>query len=141
MSKSLSSSLVEAARKALSEELKALCVEIGAAELSLLFPVGAELSFFASNNPRLMQEDAPRVPINASFTGVAFRTGQLVAVANASGQKQHYGAVDIATKERTREFAAIPVFDGEVLGVLTLVNRASVGPAPGAFHARRATPR
>ena len=80
-----------------------------------------------------MEADAPRVPINASFSGIAFRTGQSLAVADAAGQKQHFGAVDVATRERTREFAAIPIVEGEVLGVLTLVNRAGAGSASTPF--------
>jgi hypothetical protein len=125
MPESLLGRVVDAARIALADDLKALCHEIGAAESSILFPAGAgELRFFASNNPRLMQADAPRVPIGASFSGIAYRTGQSVAIADAAGQKQHFAAVDATTKERTREFAAIPIGEREVLGVLTLVNRA-----------------
>ena len=128
MAGSLVERLIDAAREALADELKRLCRDVGAAESSILIPAGAgELRFFASNNPGLMQADAPRVPINASFSGVAFRTGQTIAVADAAGQKQHFGAVDAATKERTREFAAIPIVGDEVLGVLTLMNRADAG--------------
>jgi hypothetical protein len=134
MTPSLIDRLIGAARSELARGLDGFCREIGAAESSILFPAGGgELTFFASNNPELMKPGAPRVPINASFSGIAFRTGQTVAVADAAGQKQHFGAVDSVTKARTREFAAIPIVEREVLGVLTLVNRASPGAAAAPF--------
>jgi hypothetical protein len=81
--------------------------------------------FFASTNAALMRPDAPSVPVNASFSGIAYRTGQTIAVADAAGQAQHYEAVDAVTKQRTHEFAAIPIMERGVLGVLTLFNRAN----------------
>src|ERR1700689_425173 len=110
MSPSLIDRLMNAAKAEFARGLDELCKEIGAAESSILVPAGdPELAFFASNNPALMTAQAPRVPINASFSGIAYRTGQTLAVADAAGQKQHFGAVDTVPRERTREFAAIPM--------------------------------
>jgi GAF domain-containing protein len=117
----------------LARALASLCEDVAAAESSILLPVDdAELGFFASTNPALMMPHAPRVPINASFSGIAFRTGQTIAVADAATQTTHFGAVDALTKSRTREFAAIPIADRAVAGILTLVNRV----APDPDHAR-----
>jgi hypothetical protein len=132
MSGAVMERLVHAARQELGRTLASLCAEIGAAESSILVPRDdSYLAFFASTNPALMQDGAPRVPISASFTGIAFRTSQTIAVADASSQSQHYKAVDELVATRTREFAAIPIATARVLGVLTLVNRAA--PATGPF--------
>jgi len=118
--------LLRATREELARTLEAFCREVGAAESSILLPVGdTELVFFASTNPALMQPGAPRVPIMASFSGIAFRTGQTVAVADAASQASHYKAVDDLVGSKTREFAAVPFADRVVLGVLTLMNRAT----------------
>jgi hypothetical protein len=133
MSEALTERLAEATRQELAKTLAGLCDDVGAAESSILFPANdADLVFFASTNPALMRADAPRVPINASFSGIAFRTGQTVAVADAAGQAAHFDAVDEMVKSRTREFAAIPISERSVLGILTLVNRT----APGAGSSR-----
>ena len=126
MDESLTERLVTATRRELALTLSALCAETGAAESSILLPADdTHLWFFASSNPALMRPDVPLVPINASFSGIAFRTGQTIAVADAASQAQHYKAIDERVASRTREFAAIPCSDHSVLGVLTLVNRAT----------------
>ncbi len=125
MSETLIVRLISAARLELARKLEDLCREIGAAESSVLLPAGdRELEFFASTNPGLLKPEVPRVPINASFSGIAYRTGQTLAIADAAGHAQHFEAVDAVTKERTHEFAAIPIAARETFGVLTLVNRA-----------------
>jgi GAF domain-containing protein len=125
MDEQLTERLATAARRELALTLSALCAEVGAAESSILLPADdTHLMFFASSNPALMQPDVPLVPINASFSGIAFRTGQTFAVADAASDKQHYKAIDERVASRTREFAAIPCAEHSVLGVLTLVNRA-----------------
>lgn len=132
MDQSLTERLVAATRQEISRALAALCAEVGAAESSILLPADdTDLVFFASTNPALMQPDTPRVPISASFSGIAYRTGQTIAVADAASQSQHFKAVDERVATRTREFAAIPCADRSVLGVLTLMNRAA--PATGPF--------
>ncbi len=116
--------LFDAGRQELGRSLTALCGEVGAAETSVLLPRGkGELWFFASSNPALLAEGAPAVPVNASFSGLAFRTGQTIAFADAAGQEAHNKAVDEHLGVRTREFAAIPIHGQAVVGVLTLVNR------------------
>ena len=116
--------LFDAAREELGRSLTALCGEVGAAETSVLLPRGkGELWFFASSNPALLAAGAPAVPVNASFSGLAFRTGQTIAFADAAGQEAHNKAVDEHLGMRTREFAAIPIHGQAVVGVLTLVNR------------------
>ena len=122
-----------AARQETALSLQSLCDEIGAAESSVLLPEGEHLRFFASTNPILPRPTTPRTPIGASFSGAAFRSGQTLAVADAAGKAQHFGAVDAATKTETHEFAAIPIVDREVLGVLTLVNRSSASGQPKPF--------
>jgi hypothetical protein len=122
-----------AVRDELGRSLGQLCASIGAAESSILMPAGdSALVFFASNNPVLMGPGAPAVPTDASFTGLAFRTGQTIAFADASGQEAHNKTVDEHVGFRTREFAAIPIQDQHVVGVLTLVNRPP-GAAPRPF--------
>ncbi len=124
MSDTLTDRIMQATRHEVAGTLAALCADVGAAKSSILVPAGdAELVFFASTNPALMQPGAPRVPINASFSGIAFRTGQTIAVADAAHQEAHFGAVDALVKSRTREFAAIPIAERSVIGILTLVNR------------------
>ena len=126
MDESLTERLMTATRQELARTLSALCAEVGAAESSILLPANdTDLLFFASSNPALMRPDVPLVPINASFSGIAFRTGQTIAVADAASQTQHYKAIDERVASRTREFAAIPCAERSVLGVLTLVNRAA----------------
>jgi hypothetical protein len=126
MQTALTERLVEAAKLELARTLAGLCREVDAAESSILLPQDdTDLVFFASSNPALMQPGAPLVPIMASFTGIAFRTGQTIAVADAASQASHYKAVDELVGSRTREFAAIPFGEPTVLGVLTLVNRPS----------------
>jgi hypothetical protein len=72
-----------------------------------------------------LEDNVPPVPIAMSFAGVVFRTGQLIATANASSQSGHFGDVDKVVGVTTREFAAIPIGSGRTpLGVLNLVNRA-----------------
>ena len=128
MSELLLERLVQAARQELARALGELCSEVGAAESSILLPSGGtDLVFFASTNVALTQPDAPHVPITASFSGIAYRTGQTMAVADAASQAPHFRAVDDHVASRTREFAAIPLADRTVLGVLTLVNRAASG--------------
>jgi len=142
MDESLTKRLVTATRQELARSLSALCVEIGAAESSILLPANdTNLLFFASSNPALMLPDVPFVPISASFSGIAFRTGQTVAVADAASQTQHYNAIDERVASRTREFAAIPCAERNVLGVLTLVNRATrAADAPAPFTPAPVTP-
>jgi hypothetical protein len=124
MSEALTDRLVRTARNELGQALAALCAEVGAAESSILLPASeTELAFFASTNPVLLRADAPRVPISASFSGIAYFTGQTIAVADAASQAPHYKAVDEMVASRTREFAAIPCAARTVVGVLTLVNR------------------
>jgi hypothetical protein len=135
MDESLTERMVTAARQELGRTLSALCAEVGAAESSILLPANdTDLIFFASSNPALMRPDVPLVPISASFSGIAFRTGQTIAVADAASQTQHYKAIDERVASQTREFAAIPCAERSVLGVLTLVNRAARdGDAPAPF--------
>jgi len=125
MSQSLTQRLVQAAQQEMARTLADLCSEIGAAESSIMLPEGdKDLVFFASTNPSLLQPGAPKTPINASYSGIAYRTGQTMAVADAADQARHFKAVDELVKYRTHEFAAIPLTDRAILGVLTLVNRA-----------------
>jgi hypothetical protein len=132
MSGAVMERLVHAARQELGRTLQSLCAAIGAAESAILLPRDdTSLIFFAATNPVLLQPGAPRVPISASFTGIAYRTSQTIAVADASSQSQHYKAVDEMLASRTREFAAIPIAVRRVFGVLTLVNRTP--PAAGPF--------
>ncbi len=131
MAEMLADRLLEAARRALVHTLAELCAAVGAAESSILLPRGeAALAFFASTNPALMRADAPAVPINASFSGLAYRTGQTIAFADAANQPPHFKAVDELVGAATREFAAVPFIDGATGGVLTLVNRAAGAAAP-----------
>ncbi len=124
MAEALTTRLLALARQELSRTLVALCGEVGAAESSILLPRDdAELVFFASTNPVLMEPEAPPVPIIASFSGLAFRTGQTIAFADAANQPPHFKAVDDLVGSQTREFAAIPFAGESVLGVITLVNR------------------
>jgi len=126
MAGALAERLVQATRQELARTLAELCREVGAAESSVLLPEGnAELTFFASTNAALMQPNAPRVPIIASFSGIAYSTGQTIAVADATRQEPHFKAVDKLVGLPTHEFAAIPFAQRKVLGILTLVNRAS----------------
>ena len=120
--------ILAVARSELGRALAELCAAVGAAESSILLPRGdAELVFFASSNAALMAPGAPVVPINASFTGLAFRTGQTIAFADAASQEAHNKAVDQHVGLQTREFAAIPIHAQTVVGVVTLVNRAAGG--------------
>jgi hypothetical protein len=124
MSPSLTQRLAQAAREEIARTLSQLCADIGAAESSVLLPEDdRELVFFASTNPSLLQAGIPKVPINASFSGAAYRTGQTMAIADAARQAHHFEAVDALVKTETHEFAAIPLAADAVLGVLTLVNR------------------
>src|SRR5579863_2490065 len=124
MAGALAERLVQATRQELARTLAELCREVGAAESSVLLPEGnAELTFFASTNAALMQPNAPRVPIIASFSGIAYSTGQTIAVADATRQEPHFKAVDKLVGLPTHEFAAIPFAQRKVLGILTLVNR------------------
>ena len=79
-----------------------------------------------------MGAGVPAVPISASFTGLAFRTGQTIAFADAAGQEAHNQAVDKHVGVQTHEFAAIPIHHQAVVGILTLVNR-PLGAAPQPF--------
>jgi hypothetical protein len=116
--------LVQAAKGEIERALERLCADVGAAESSIMLPGDdAHLVFFASTNPALTSSAAPPVPIHSSFSGLAYRTGQTIAIADAANQAQHFEAVDALVKSRTREFAAIPLIERSVLGVLTLVNR------------------
>jgi GAF domain len=124
MSGSMMERLVEATKQELVRALGELAAKVGAAESSILLPKDdAELVFFASTNPALMRAETPHVPINSSFSGIAYRTGQLFAVADASTQTPHFKAVDEHLRYATHEFAAIPLAHRQVLGVLSLVNR------------------
>ena len=116
--------ILAAARTELGRGLAELCAAVGAAESSILLPKGEdELVFFASSNAALMAPGAPVVPISASFTGLAFHTGQTIAFADAASQEAHNKAVDEHVGLRTHEFAAIPIHGQSVVGVVTLVNR------------------
>jgi hypothetical protein len=124
MANAFTDGLVQAAKSEVERALARLCADVGAAESSIMLPGDdAHLLFFASTNSALTSLEAPRVPINSSFSGLAYRTGQTIAVADAAHQAQHFEAVDTLVKSRTREFAAIPLIERSVLGVLTLVNR------------------
>ena len=116
-----------AGRQALLTRLGALCARINAAESSILRPQGSsELVFFISTNPMLMVADVPKVPIGESFAGIVYRTGQMVAVADAERQPGHFAGIDTVVGRATKEYAALPIADGSaLLGVLTIVNRAS----------------
>jgi hypothetical protein len=131
MAGALADRLVQATREELARTLVELCREIGAAESSVLLPEGhAELAFFASTNAALTHPGAPRVPIMSSFSGIAYNTGQTIAVADATRQEPHFKAIDELVGRQTHEFAAIPFAERRVLGILTLVNRAA--PVTGA---------
>ena len=121
--------ILDVARQELARTLAELCATVGAAESSILLPRGEEdLYFFASNNPALLGPAAPLVPTGASFTGLAFRTGQTIASADAAGQEMHNKSVDAHVGFQTHEFAAIPIYGESVVGVLTLVNRPAGSP-------------
>lgn len=125
MAGALSERLVQATKGELARTLAELCRDVGAAESSILLPEGdAELAFFASTNPALMHPSAPRVPIVASFSGIAYNTGQTIAVADATRQEPHFKAIDELVGRQTHEFAAIPFAERRAMGILTLVNRA-----------------
>lgn len=130
MADTFSEHLLGLGRREVAGVLARLCDAVEADESSLLVP-GAPglLAFFASTNPRLAGSAAPPVPIQSSFTGLAFVTGQAIALADAAGQPGHFKAVDALVDRPTREFAAIPLLDrrGAAVGVLTLANRR---PAP-----------
>ena len=132
MAHSFSEHLLELGRREVAAALARLCDAVGAEESSLLvqgFP--GFLTFFASTNARLAGGAAPPVPVGSSFTGLAFVTGQAIALADAAHQPGHHKAIDALVSRPTREFAAIPVIDGPgcTVGVLTLANRR---PAPAA---------
>ena len=135
MTHTLQQRLVLALRQDLARSLSALCSEVGAAESSILLPRGeGELYFFASSNPVLLQPGVPTVPIGTSFSGLAFRSGQTIAFADAATQAPHYKAVDEMVGTKTHEFAAIPISGRTTLGVLTLVNRATLQDQPVPFE-------
>lgn len=117
--------LAAAGRQALLRILSELCAGINAAESSILRPdTDAELTFFVSTNPELIGPSMPKVPIGGSFAGIVFRTGQMLAVADAERQQGHFEGIDTAVGRATREYAALPIAnDSGLLGVLTLVNR------------------
>ena len=127
-----SAHLLGIGRREVAGALARLCDVVEAEESSLLVP-GAPglLAFFASTNPLLAGSGAPPVPVQSSFTGLAFVTGQAIALADAAHQPGHFKAVDALVSRPTREFAAIPLLDphGAPIGVLTLANRR---PAPSA---------
>jgi GAF domain-containing protein len=127
--------LLDAGRQALLRTLAALCADVGAAESSILRPAGeADLGFFVSTNPALMASTVPTIPIGGSFAGIVFRTGQMLAVADAESQPGHFGGIDTVVGRATREYAALPIPDGaRLLGVLTVVNRAMSGQGPRPF--------
>ena len=134
MSGSLMDRLQQAARQEIVQALTALCHDAGAAESSILLPRDEDsLAFFASSNAALMHPGIPAVPIAASFAGLAFRSGQTLAYADASQQAAQFKAVDQAVGQATHEYAAVPIIGRTTLGVLTLVNRpqsAAGGSAP-----------
>jgi GAF domain-containing protein len=121
--------LATAGKRALLRCLVELCTAIGAAESSVLRPMSeAELGFFVSTNQGLTGPSVPKVPIGASFAGIVFRTGQMLAMADAVRQPGHFGGVDAVVGRATREYAALPIALGTaMLGVLTVVNRAAAG--------------
>ena len=121
--------LVAAGRQALLQQLTTLCARIGAAESSILRPEGdADLGFYVSTNQQLIGPSVPKVPIGGSFAGIVFRTGQMVAVADAERHPGHFEGIDAAVGRATREYAALPIADeAALLGVLTIVNRAAAG--------------
>ncbi len=124
MADTVSARILAVARAELGRSLAELCNAVGAAESSILLPRGEdELVFFASSNAALMGPGAPTVPVGASFTGLAFHTGQTIAFADAASQQAHNKAVDEHVGLQTHEFAAIPIHDQSVVGVVTLVNR------------------
>jgi signal transduction protein with GAF and PtsI domain len=120
----LAQRLLDGARQEMARTLTALCGDVGAAESSILLPRGEDgLFFFASSNPALMQPEVPIVPISTSFSGLAFRSGQTIAFADAATQAPHFKAVDELVGQQTHEFAAVPISDRATLGIITLVNR------------------
>jgi GAF domain-containing protein len=132
--------LLEATRGVLAGMLGETRDAAGAAEASLLLPRGEdEMVFFASTNPALTGADVPSVPISRSFAGLAWRTGQTIAYADAAQQAAHFDSVDRHVRTRTREYAAIPCpAQGAdhavgIAGVLTLVNRPEPGEASRPF--------
>jgi len=134
MAEPLEQRLLDVIRQELARTLAALCQDVGAAESSILLPRGeSDLVFFASSNPALMQPGIPAVPIAASFSGLAFRTGQTIAFADAASQAPHFKAVDEKVGHKTHEFAAIPFSDRTTLGIITLVNRPATDGAPRPF--------
>ena len=56
------------------------------------------------------------------------------ALGQAATQAPHYKAVDEMVGTKTHEFAAIPISDRTTLGVLTLVNRATLQDQPVPFE-------
>jgi signal transduction protein with GAF and PtsI domain len=119
------SALIEAGRSFLISNLRDLCAKVDAAESSIMRQCDENsLSFFAATNAALLRPDIPQIPIAKSFSGLVFRTGQLIAMADASSQPGHFEDVDAVVGEKTYEFAAIPIASARMrFGVLTLVNR------------------
>ena len=129
-----SAHLAALGRDEIARRLAHLCDAVEAAESSALVPADRDsLAFFASTNAALAGGSAPPVPIGASFTGLAFRSGQTIALADAAHQPGHFKGVDALVAGPTREFAAVPMLDarGTVVGVLTLANRRAA-PSPRA---------
>ena len=133
MADAIAARILAVTRTELARALAELCQAVGAAESSILLPKGEDaLIFFASSNAALMGPGAPVVPVSASFTGLAYRTGQTIAFADAASQQAHNKAVDQHVGLQTHEFAAIPIHGQSVVGVVTLVNRPT-GTAPRPF--------
>ncbi len=92
---------------------------------AILVPAGNEaLRFAAATNDALLAANVPNIPLGSSVAGLAFLSGQTIALDDASTAPNFYAAVDQTSGLTTKEYLAAPIFHrSQRLGVLTVVNR------------------
>lgn len=94
-------------------------------DAAIMVPKTAEtLGFFEATNPELLKPDLPPVPIGASIAGVVYLSAQTMSFDQAAASPEFFDKIDKSVGNATREYLAAPVVGGgEMLGVLTFVNR------------------
>lgn len=94
-------------------------------DTAIMVPVSAEtLGFFEATNPELMKQDLPPVPVGSSIAGFVYLSAQTMSFDQAAASPEFFDKIDKSVGNATNEYLAAPIVGGgEMLGVLTFVNR------------------
>lgn len=98
---------------------------LGVKDTAIMVPKGPDqLGFLEATNAGLLKTDLPPVPVGSSIAGFVYMSAQAMSFDQAAASPEFFDKIDKSVGHSTNEYLAAPVVGGgEMLGVLTFVNR------------------